>query len=279
MNFIKANQVRHWIFGLCLLFSLPLAALEVKGLFEVEVVANSQSAEARDMAIKQALSVVLERILVTEDISKIPVAQQMLSAAGSYVKQSQYSLLPADESAATDARLFRVQFDEDLILEAMRKSQVGVWSEIRPETLLWLIVDEGEARQFYNADALPEIDAALTITAKLKGLPLIFPLLDIEEQQKISITDVLGADSRNLLAVSTRYDAPAIMAGLLVKKGSCWQADWAFHFDGKIKQWNSPCEPLKTTLSIGIKGAYDVLSAYYGVKPEAGNASVALSSN
>ena len=166
-----------------------------------------------------------------------------------------------------------MQFDEDLILDVLRKSQVGVWSEIRPETLLWLIVDENGGRQFYNADAMPEIDAALTLAAKLKGLPLIFPLLDIEEQQKISVTDVLGADSRNLLAVSSRYDAPAIMVGHVVKKGACWQADWAFHFDGKIKQWNSGCEPLKTTLSIGIKGAYDVLSAYYGVKPVLGNIS------
>jgi hypothetical protein len=83
------------------------------------------------------------------------------------------------------------------------------------------------------------------------------------------VTDVLGADSRNLLAVSTRYDAPAIMAGHVVKKGACWQADWAFHFDGKIKQWNSACETLRAALSSGIKGAYDVLSAYYGVKPEA----------
>ena len=275
MNFIQADQVRHWVFGLCLLFTQPLAALEVKGLFEIEVVANSQSVEARDMAIKQALSAVLERILVSEDIAKIPVAQQMLSAAGSYVKQSQYSLLPADESAATDSRLFRVQFDEDLVLEAVRKSQIGVWSEIRPETLLWLIVDENGARQFYNPDLMPEIDAALTHAAKLKGLPLIFPLLDIEEQQKISVTDVLGADSRNLLAASTRYDAPAIMAGHVVKKGVCWQADWAFHFDGKIKQWHSACEPLNTTLTGGIKGAYDVLSAYYGVKPESGSSSSA----
>jgi hypothetical protein len=273
MNFKKANQVRYWVLGLCLLCSMRLAAFEVKGLFEIELVANSQSVEARDMAIKQALSAVLERVLVTEDISRIPVAQQMLNNAGSYVKQSQYSLLPADESAANDGRLFRVQFDEDQVLEAISKSQVGVWSEIRPETLLWLIVDENGARQFYNADAMPEIDAALTLAAKLKGLPLIFPLLDIEEQQKISVTDVLGADSRNLLAASTRYDAPAIMAGHLMKKGACWQADWAFHFDGKIKQWNSACEPLKTTLATGIKGAYKVLSDYYGVKPESGNTS------
>jgi uncharacterized protein len=273
MNFLQAKQMRNWVLSLSLLFSMPLSALEVKGLFEIEVVANSQSAEARVIAIKQALYAVLDRILVSEDISKISVAQQMLSAAEHYVKQSQFSLLPADEYAATDARLLRVQFDEDQILEALRKSQVGVWSEIRPETLLWLIVDENGARQFYNADAMPEIDGALTFLAKLKGLPLIFPLLDIEEQQKISVTDVLGADSGNLLAASARYDAPAIMVGHLIKKGGCWQADWAFHFDGKIKQWNSTCEPLKATISVGVKGAYNVLSAYYGVKPELGNTS------
>ncbi len=269
MNFMMDRRLRNWLLVFALLFCRPLAAVEVAGLYEIEIVAHSESAEDRVQAIKQALFAVLERILVSDDISKIPAVQEMLLGAEHYVKQSQYSLLPADEYSDNGLRLFRVQFDEDQVLEALRKGQVGIWSEIRPETLLWLVVDEDGNRQFYNPESMPEIESALSLVSKRKGVPLIFPMLDIEEQQKISVSSVLSADSRTLMAASARYDVPSIMAGRLLKKADCWQGEWALYFDGKIKQWNSNnCQPLKQTILAGLKGTYDVLSNYYGIKPE-----------
>lgn len=266
---MKDKYVRYWILVLALLFSMRLPAVEVTGLYEIEIVANSQSADDRTQAIKQALYAVLSRVLVADDISRIPVVQEMLASARHYVKQFQYSLIAADEHADNDARLIRVQFDEDQMLEVLRKSQVGIWSEIRPETLLWLVVDEDGNRQFYNADAMPEIESALALASKMKGVPMIYPMLDLEEQQRISVGEVLGVDSRNLLAASARYEVTSVMAGRILKKGGCWQGEWAFYFDGKIKQWNSPCQPLKPAVLAGVQGAYEVLSNYYGIKPEA----------
>lgn len=267
MIFTKEKQA--WLLAFLLAF-LPfnaLMALEVKGLYEIELIANSQSAADREQAIKQALYGVLSRVLVSEDISKIPAVQEVLNGEQHYVKQFQYSLIAADEYSDSDARLIRVEFDEDQLLEAMRKGQVGIWSEIRPQTLVWLVVDTDGSRQFFNPDAMPDIESALALASKVKGVPLIFPMLDLEEQQRISVSEVLSADSRNLLNVSARYEVPAVMAGRVVRKEQCWQGEWAFYFDGKIKQWNSDCLPLKATMLEGIQGAYTVLSHYYGVKP------------
>ncbi|WP_426993141.1 DUF2066 domain-containing protein [Methylomonas sp. CM2] len=250
------------------LLAVPFAeAVEVKGLYEIELVARGQSAEDRTQVIKQGLYAVLSRVLVSEDISKIPAVQQALTGAQNYVKQFQFSLISADESPDTEARLARIEFDEDQVMQVMRDSHVGIWSEIRPETLVWLVVDQGGNRQFYNADTMPELESALAFAAKVKGIPMIFPMLDLEEQQRITVSQVLSADSRGLLAASARYEVTSVMAGRIVEKGECWQGEWAFYFDGKIKQWNSPCQPLKATAVAAAQGAYDVLSNYYGVKP------------
>jgi hypothetical protein len=267
MIFTKGKRACLLAFLLVWLPVTTPSAVEVKGLFEIELIANSQSAADREQAIKQALYGVLNRVLVAEDISKIPAVQQVLNGAQHYVKQFQYSLIAADEYSDSDARLIRVEFDEDQLLEVMRKSQVGIWSEIRPETLVWLVVDEDGKRQFYNPDGMPDFESALQLASKIKGVPVIFPMLDLEEQQRISVSEVLGADSRNLLAVSARYEVPAVMAGRVVRKGQCWQGEWAFYFDDKIKQWNSDCLPLKAAMLEGMQGAYTVLSNYYGVKP------------
>ncbi len=267
MIFNKGKQVLVLAFLWLVLPDKMLHADEIQGLFEIELIANSQSAPDREQAIKQALYGVLNRVLVSDDIAKIPVVQQALQGAQHYVKQFQYSLIAADEYSESDARLIRVEFDQDQLMELMRQSQVGIWSEIRPRTLVWLVVDEDGKRQFYNPDDMPEFETALATAAKIKGVPIIFPMLDLEEQQKISVSEVLGADSKNLLNVSARYEVPAIMAGRVLRKGQCWQGEWAFYFDGKISQWNTACLPLKSTLLEGMQGAYKVLSAYYGVKP------------
>lgn len=268
MIFTKGKRVCLLVLILAFLAVAPAKALEVKGLYEIELIANSQSAADREQAIKQALYGVLSRVLVADDISKIPAVQQVLNGAQHYVKQFQYSLIAADEYSASDARLIRVEFDEDQLLEVMRKSQVGIWSEIRPETLVWLVVDEDGKRQFYNPETMPDFESALALASKIKGVPVIFPMLDLEEQQRISVSEVLGADSRNLLAVSARYEVPAVMAGRVTRKGQCWQGDWAFYFDSNIKQWSNDCLPLKAAIQEGMRGAYSILSNYYGVKPK-----------
>jgi uncharacterized protein len=268
MKFIKDIFLNSRIFFILALIWQPALAIEVHGLFETQIVARSESAEDRAQAIKQALFVVLDRILIAEDISKLSVVQEMLLGAEHYVKQSQYSLLPADDSAESGLRLFRAEFDEDQILAVLRKAQVGIWSEIRPETLVWLIVDESGNRQFYNPDMMPDIESALSRATKLKGLPVIYPLLDIEDQQKISVNEVLGAESKALLAASSRYEVTSILVGRVAKKLECWQSEWAFYFDGKIKQWQSTCQNLNATVFAGMKGTYDVLANYYGIKPD-----------
>ena len=120
---MQDKLMRAWFF-VCAFYDQHAAfAVEVKGLFETELVARSQLAEDRNIALKQALFVVLDRILVSEDIAKIPVVRKCCWERNIQFKQSQYSLLPADEYADTDARLFRVQFDEDQILEVLRKAR------------------------------------------------------------------------------------------------------------------------------------------------------------
>ena len=77
----------------------------------------------------------------------------------------------------------------------------------------------------------------------------------------------MSDDTRHLLQISARYEVPAIMTGRLQRKGDCWQTEWAFYFDGKIKQWNAPCQRLLPAVQSGIQGAFAVLAGYYGAKP------------
>ena len=246
-----------------IILSQNIFAVEVKNIYETEVIAISQAKPDRDAAIMEALTVVLTRVMAGDDILQDPTVQTALSNASNYVRQYQYSLVTTHTGTSSSSRVMRVLFDEASLMELMKSSKLGVWSEIRPETLVWLVVEKMGERQLFHAGRMPEIEKGLHNVAKHKSLPLLFPLMDLEDRQKISVNDVLSAYSEHLLAGSRRYDVPAVLAGRVVKKGNCWQGEWTLYFDQKINQWSKGCKPLPETLLNGIQGVYDIISQYY----------------
>jgi hypothetical protein len=116
---------------------------------------------------------------------------------------------------------------------------------------------------------MPELANAVSFVAKQTGLPLLFPLLDMDEQRLISVNDVLSAYPQRLLSVSERYDVVSILAGRVVKRQNCWESDWAFYFNQGIEQWTQSCGSLNDVIMIGMHGAYGRLSKHYAVKPDA----------
>lgn len=244
-------------------------AAEVKGLFEVEVIAQSQRPEDIDAAIKEAMAIVLQRVLAgSNKVLDDPVAKTAVAQARFYVKQHQYSLLEKASDASGQARVMRVLFDETRLLNLLSTGRVGIWSEIRPETLFWLVVEEHGKRRFFKPELMPYIESAISKAAKQQGLPLIFPLLDLEERAQIAVYDVLSAYPEQLLDISARYDVVSILAGRLARRGDCWRAEWAFYFDTGVQQWSKACSSLHEALLSGMRGVYTRLSHYYGVKPD-----------
>ncbi|MGZ8240374.1 MAG: DUF2066 domain-containing protein [Methylobacter sp.] len=250
-----------------LFFCQQAFAAEVQGLYETEVIAKSQSAGERDIAIKEALTIVLSRILAGSNILQHPAVQTALADASHYVRQYQYSLMESGSDANSSARAMRVLFDEPSLLNLVKTGRLQMWHETRPETLLWLVVEENGQRSFFKADMMPELDSALHRMSRQTGLPLLFPLLDLDEQRELSVSDVLSAYPHSLLAVSERYGVVSILAGRVVKMQGCWKADWAFYFDETIEQWLKPCATLNEVILTGMQGVYDRLSKYYAVKP------------
>lgn len=251
-----------------LLLCQNIFAVEVRNLFQTEVMAKSQAPADRNAAIKEAMTIVLQRIVAGDKVLDDPTVQTALEQAPYYVKQYQYALIESGYDPEGTARLMRVLFDEASLLDLLKTGKLGIWSEIRPETLVWLVVDDQGQRRFFKSEVMPELDYAIDKAAKQKGLPLIFPLLDLDEREQISVNEVLSAYPEQLLDVSGRYDVVSILAGRLVKKQECWQAEWAFYFDQGVEQWVQPCATLHETLLGGMEGAYNKLSRYYSVKPD-----------
>jgi hypothetical protein len=258
------------IYGL--FFCPAIFAAEVPSLYETEIIAKSQSPDDKNSAFKDALTIVLKRIVAGNDILNDRIVRTALADAPRYVKQYQYSLVESGVQAGNsdnNARNMRVLFDEQSLLSLMKTGNIKIWGETRPETLLWLVVEENGQRSFFKPETMPEVDVAVKKLAKQTGIPLLLPLMDLDEQRQISVNDVLSAYPQNLLAASDRYGVVSILAGRVVKSSGCWKSDWAFYFDQRIEQWTKSCGTLNDAVLTSLQGVYSKLSNYYAVKPAA----------
>jgi hypothetical protein len=243
-----------------------VSAVEVKYLYEVEVLSHSKNLKDKKIAIRQGLKIVLSRILAGEKVLQNRTVKKMLRNPMRYVSESQFSL-GGNTGKNKGARLLRVLFNEKLLIKVLRAGGNGLWNEIRPRTLVWLVVEQNGRQHFFDAGLMPELDLALSNASKQKKIPVIYPIQDLDEKLSLSMDDVLSAYSGKLLEVSSRYDVVSTLAGKIINKGSCWQAEWTHYFDNKIKQWRSPCGTVSEIAKQQFKGLYDGLSNYYAAKP------------
>lgn len=246
--------------------SQNLYAVSVEGLYEAEVIVKSDLKQDKRAAFRKALTMVLNRVLTGPDILQDETVQAVLADATHYVNEYQYSLAITDEKGNNNSRLMRVSFDELLLDDVFRHATVGFWNEVRPETLVWLIVEEGGRQQFFDPNLHSEVSAALDMASRHKGLPLLFPMYDLKEKQTLSINDVLTPYSNYLREASRRYDVVSIVAGKVAYVDTCWKAEWTFFFNSKIEQWSSPCGLITNVTIEGMQGVYDELAKYYAVK-------------
>ena len=266
-----------WLFpilGLCsTLYTQTSCALEVQGLYEVELVVKSQNADDRLFGLKQAFYSVLNRVVVSDNIARLPVIQEMLKNPTPYIKQFQYADLNKHGDETSDRvegpRRMQVEFDEEQILKTLQSSQLALWDENRPATLLWIVVnDEGE-RQFYNPEFMPNVEAELTLASRVKGLPFIYPLLDLDEQQRVSVDTINKLDQKTIVDLSQRYEAISTAVVNFIHRDNCWQTSWTLYFDGRKTEWSGMCQPMRLSLLADVERLYQVLSSFYAVKPSA----------
>jgi hypothetical protein len=238
--------------------------VEIKGLFEAEVITRSQSRDDRNAALREALVIVLNRVMAGPDIMQDPTVLTALNNAAAYVDQYQYALLSGGKGA-NSPRTMRVKFNEETLMELMRSSRLSIWNEVRDEVLMWLVVERFGKKEMFDLSRHVEVNSALQAAVKLKGIPILLPLMDLEEKQQLSTKDVLSAYPEKLLAASERYDVPAILSGKIVKQRTCWRSEWTLNFNHKIEQWALPCTKLKQNLAASLQRVYTQLSVFYAV--------------
>lgn len=252
----------------CLLAGGVAQAGKVDDLYIAGVPVTRQDPDERSAAIMTALTQVLIKITGEARLEERPEVRELLRSASGFVQQFRYEkktqASPLPNQPPIEALYLRVQFDPVTVNEALRKRGLPVWGDLRPSTLIWLAVEQGSQRYLVSADSDPEVVTIIREASGRRGIPVLLPLLDLEDQAALSIADVWGNFRASVLRASQRYQPDAILVGRVYRQGNgLWEAAWAFYHDGNTSSWISAGAFSSQVLFQGLDGAADLLAARF----------------
>ncbi len=238
-------------------------AARLDNLFEAEVAVGGRDEAARESAMQQALRQVLVRI--TGDSAGVQQAagDRLLAQPDRFVEQYHVREAPDADNAAL--RLW-VRFDGVSLAREVRKAGLRYWGPDRPDTLVWLAVDNRGQRHLMAESADTEAAGALREAAREYGLPVTLPLLDLEDQRAVDFTDIWGGFQGAVETASRRYRPQVILIGKVGRAGaSGWQGGWTLLAAGNTQTWNRYAATLDKAVAAGVADAAEWLAAKYAV--------------
>jgi hypothetical protein len=257
----------------CLFLALALSAncyaVVVKNLYSAEVSVADKTQAALTVGSREALSEVFVKVSGRTDVLQNSVLQAALGNSRGLVQQYAYTR-QADESGELQARF---EFDVDVISDLVASAGVPLWTANRPSVLVWMVLEGAQGKQYLNRETSAETMAWVKEDFARRGVPVQFPLYDLNDAAAISVDELWRLNAGSLAGASQRYGVNDILAGRLaaLSDGS-WVGDWSYfsghtRIDRSIRAGGS-----EAFLQAGASLVAQEMSSRYAVAPSSGNA-------
>lgn len=249
------------------------SAAQVPGLHEAEVTVTDQSPAAQTQGMQAALRAVLVKLTGDRGAAARGEAAALVRNAPNLVQQFKYrsEQVPADgDGTLQDQLRLWVRFDATALERAMREAGLPLWGSQRPATLLWLGVESGGERSLVGGAGAPGVAAALQRQAERRGLPLVLPLLDLEDSSQVGTAEVWGGAREPVLGASRRYGTEAVLSGTLLEAApGQWEGRWVLYLGEERRNWSSQGPSPERLMEEGVDWLADSLAARYTRTPGA----------
>lgn len=231
-----------WLLFASVLFAMPQArAVSVGDLYEVATPVTT----TRDAAFVDALKTVVVRVSGRRD------ATERLGAALNNPRQY------VQRFGFSSDNVLQAAFDSRSVDRLLNEAGLPIWGRERPATLVMVIMEgpDGSATWMDANTVGPERDA-ITIVAKQRGVPLVWPQMDAQDRVQASV--ILNDPSATaLMQAAARYGANAVLLGRARRDGA----------GGAYVRWtlasNDNLEESQGAIDTGVHLAADSFASVY----------------
>lgn len=236
----------------------PLAARDVSGLASASVSIKDRSPAERTRASAVALSQVLVKLTGNRRAPGDARAAALLGRAASLLLQYAYA------AAADGGLVLNARFDQQVITRELLAGGIGTWGKQRPDTVVFLRIDDAQGQQLLGAAAPGKLGAAVNAQAELRALPVSLARMDGAEVQQLLAAPEWPAWADAAVTLASGYGAAAVLVGQLRQIDSQgWETHWRLVVNDETVAWNQTGLAPEVLVSEGIDGLADALVERY----------------
>ncbi|MCF6435742.1 MULTISPECIES: DUF2066 domain-containing protein [Pseudoalteromonas] len=250
------------LFIFCCLWSIHTPAVEVTDLYQSELYVTDKSRDTRVEASKKALYNVIKKLTGRHEGGDSTLIKQAMRSISDYMLKYEY--LDAQDGTVK----IRVKFEPTKVEELVRDAQLPLWGNRRPLIAIWLAIEDNFRREFVTQDSYPQLERLIYDTAAEWGVPVIVPLLDLDDLAKVSVAEVWGNFSEPVELASQRYNAErAITARMFQQRNSSsWQLEWRYT-DAQMFEVNKLVGDKQQILITMVNDFSSALAKNYAIDP------------
>ena len=232
-------------------------------LYETEVAWSDQDAADRASAFRQALRQVLVKVTGLRRLADTARLEPLVENAQGLVQQYQLRTVAVrrGEETVQEPRLW-ARFDEAAVDRLVREAGLPAWGRTRPSVLVWVAAESDGTLRMAGSEGTEGIAEILRHGAASRGVPLVLPLLDLEDQALAGPPELWVEAEERIRAASERYQPGGILIGR-IDRGVLWEARWSLLLPGAAQRWKTAGDVFELVVDEGVQEAIDALSARY----------------
>ena len=257
----------------------PAAARAETALYEAEIGWSGGEAEERAVAFRRALRQVLVKVTGLRRLAGAAELEPLVENAQGIVQQYQLRTVTvgSGEAAVQEPRLW-ARFDEAAVDRLVREAGLPAWGRTRPSVLAWVAVEQEGTPRMAGSEGTGDVVEILRRGAAWRGVPLLLPLLDLEDLSRVGAADLRAGAEEQVRAASERYRPGGILIGW-IEHGVVWEARWSLLLPGAAQRWKTEGDVLDLVVDEGVQEAADALAARYAdaASGEAGRSALVVS--
>ncbi|MFW1677101.1 DUF2066 domain-containing protein [Pontibacter sp. JAM-7] len=211
---MKKRSLLFALLALCL-SSLAQAGM-VSQLYQAKLLVPEQNTAPEAGHLREGLSQVLVKVSGQRGLLGKPLLQQQLASASAYLERYAYQTttqISQNEQGTQRLQQLTLEFSAVAVNDLLQRAGVALVGEQRPTVLLWLASDLYGNPELMGTDS--RYYPTLQQVAAERGVPLQLPLLDLEDQASLPVSDLWGLFATPVEDASLRYLPDVVLAARL----------------------------------------------------------------
>lgn len=219
-------------------FSICACAADVEDLYSARVAVADRSDAEFKRGLSKALAAVIVKLTGSSASARTKSGRAVVGRAQRMVQQFGYE--KPRSNRAGSALMLRVEFDARVLTNEMRARNLVVWGKERPDTLVWLVLEDESGPRLLGAHDPHPLINAIKARAHARGVPVILPLGDIAESSAISGLSDVKSIADALGELGQKYDVRSSLVGHLQQAApGLWESDWLLRVGTEVMNWQN----------------------------------------